>query len=93
MVQWATPPDRADLTPLADACTEAAGGSYRIEIETLPDDVGLRRIEILDRLRARDGSIDLVGVDTSLTTELAEADLLAPLPEEVLSSLVGTERV
>ncbi|WP_156794079.1 extracellular solute-binding protein [Aeromicrobium marinum] len=92
VVQWATPPDRADLTPLADACTEAAGGSYRIEIETLPDDVGLRRIEILDRLRARDGSIDLVGVDTSLTTELAEADLLAPLPEEVLSSLDGSTR-
>lgn len=82
VLTWLTPPDRADLTAIARVCSEQSDGAYRIEVETLAADIEVRRTELIDRLRARDDSIDIVGLDTSTTPELAASGLLRPIPAE-----------
>lgn len=76
---WVTPPDRANLTLLAADCADEADGAYRIEVAELPTDVDERRVEVLRRLRGGD-PIDILGVDTALTGELAGSGLLSPIP-------------
>lgn len=62
----------------AQACTDAAGGRYRIVLEELPRSSDQQREQLVRRLAARDGTVDVVGLDVIWTAEFAEAGWLRP---------------
>lgn len=80
---WWSGPDRADLDVLAASCTTAADGRYRIEVRELPADAEERHAEVVRRLLAQDDSIDLLSIDMAWSAELAAAQVLAPVPEDL----------
>jgi multiple sugar transport system substrate-binding protein len=85
---WYVGPDRADTTSLAESCTTASGGDYRIRTKALPADVDARHAMLVRRLIAKDTSIDLLSLDSAFTAEFSAARYLAPVPEE-LTPLLG----
>lgn len=62
----------------AQACTDAAGGRYRIVLEELPRSSDQQREQLVRRLAARDRTVDVVGLDVIWTAEFAEAGWLRP---------------
>ncbi|REK70910.1 extracellular solute-binding protein [Aeromicrobium endophyticum] len=87
VITWQVGPDRVDAEALAQTCNDQAGGDYRIEVEQLPTDVSERHALLTRRLLAHDDSIDLMSLDSALTTEFAEAGFLAPIPAAQASAL------
>jgi multiple sugar transport system substrate-binding protein len=83
VLRWFVGPERADVEALAQSCSDASGGAYEIEVDRLPDDVEDRHADLLRRLLARDDSIDLFSMDTAWSAELAAAQVLAPVPEDL----------
>ena len=67
----------------AEACTEAAGGRYRIEQHTLPKNADDQRLQLARRLTGNDRSLDLMTLDVVWTAEFAEAGWALPLPDDV----------
>lgn len=63
-------------------CSAAAEGRYRIELVDLPADADQQREQLVRRLAAGDGDIDLIGMDTIWTAEFAQARWLLPWPED-----------
>lgn len=90
VLRWYVAPDQANLRGLAEACSQASEGRYRLRVVLLPARVDDRRTALLRRLLARDDSADLVGVDTSLTAEVAAAGVLAPVPRDQAKAVVET---
>lgn len=86
---WWTLPDRVGATALARDCTDVASG-YRIDVRQLPASLADRRAELIRRLSAHDQDVDILSLDSALTTEMASAGYLAPLPSRlsVTSGLV-----
>ena len=62
----------------AQSCTDAAGGRYRIAVESLPRSSDDQREQLVRRLAARDRTVDLIGLDVIWTAEFAEAGWLRP---------------
>ena len=62
----------------AQACTDAAGGRYRIVLEELPRSSDQQREQLVRRLAARDRTVDVVGMDVIWTAEFAGAGWLRP---------------
>lgn len=79
-LHWYVGPDRVDPAGLARTCTEQAAGRYRIEVETLPTELADRHDLLVRRMLARDDTIDLLSLDSSLTAEFAAAGFLVPVP-------------
>jgi multiple sugar transport system substrate-binding protein len=79
---WYTNPDNGGQEALADKCTEAADGQYRIEISELPADADSQREQLVRRLAANDSSIDLMSLDVVFVPEFAEAGFLRPFTDE-----------
>jgi multiple sugar transport system substrate-binding protein len=77
---WAVGPDRLDAAALASTCTDQSEGRYSIDVEQLPSDLQARHDLLVRRVLAGDDSIDLLSLDSALTTELAAADRLAQPP-------------
>lgn len=88
VLHWYAGPDRADVQALASACTDKAGGQYSIEVEPLPDDQDRRRTVLLQRLLGDDTSMDLISLDDAFTAEFADAQVLAPVPDELAEKTV-----
>ena len=82
-LRWYVGPDRADVTELAQRCSAASQGAYTISVVHLPADVDERHATVVRRLAAHDPDIDLLSVDASFTAELAAAQYLAPIPEDL----------
>jgi len=80
---WYTNPDNGGQARIAQQCTEAAEGRYRIEVSVLPRDASSQREQLARRLAARDRSIDLMSLDPPFIPELAEPGFLAPMPDDV----------
>lgn len=80
---WYINPDAGGQQRIAQECTEAADGEYRIEISTLPRDANAQREQLARRLAARDGSIDLMSLDPPFIPEFANAGFLAEVPDDV----------
>ncbi|WP_162891289.1 extracellular solute-binding protein [Aeromicrobium sp. A1-2] len=80
---WYVGPDRVGAGALAQACTTAAGGAYKIQLEQMPADVDARHAMLVRRLTAKDTSIDLLSLDSAFTAEFSAARFLAPVPEEL----------
>ncbi|HJR89124.1 MAG TPA: extracellular solute-binding protein [Aeromicrobium sp.] len=83
---WWTLPDRVGEEALARQCSDVGGG-YRIEVHVLPALLKDRRADLVRRLSAGDDDIDILTLDSALTSEFAAAKFLAPLPKALSSDL------
>ncbi|MEX5293719.1 extracellular solute-binding protein [Kocuria sp. CPCC 205268] len=79
---WYINPDAGGQEALAQECTEAADGRYRIETSLLPRDAASQREQLARRLAAGDSSMDIMSIDPPFIPELAQAGFLAPVPAE-----------
>jgi len=73
---WYINPDNGGQDRLAQQCTQASGGKYRITTSVLPNDATAQREQLVRRLAARDGSIDLMSLDPVFVAEFASAGFL-----------------
>lgn len=80
---WYINPDSGGQAEIAKRCTDAADGRYRIETAQLPREASEQRQQLIRRLAANDSSIDLMSLDPPYIPEFAEAEFLAPVPDEV----------
>lgn len=75
-LNWYINPDNGGQAALAETCTEAAGGKYRIDTAPLPNDADGQREQLVRRLAANDSSIDLMSLDVAFLAEFAHAGFL-----------------
>ena len=80
-LRWYVNPDNGGQARLAARCSAAAGARYSIETLPLPADASQQREQLVRRLAARDGSIDLMSVDVPFVPELATAGFLRPFTQ------------
>jgi multiple sugar transport system substrate-binding protein len=80
---WYINPDSGGQFELAQRCTEAAEGRYRIRTAQLPRESSEQRQQLVRRLAANDASIDLMSLDPPYVPEFSEAGFLAPVPDDV----------
>lgn len=83
VITWYINPDNGGQAELAEVCTGDADGAYTIVTAILPSDADAQREQLIRRLAAEDASVDLMSVDPVFIPEFAEADFLAPVPEEL----------
>ena len=81
-LNWYTNPDNGGQETLAEKCTEASDGAYRIEINELPADADSQREQLVRRLAANDSSIDLMSLDVVFVPEFAAAGFLRPFTDD-----------
>ncbi len=79
-LNWYAAPERFDADVVAKSCSTS---DYRIVVKELPTDVDDRHESLVRRLVAKDTSIDLLSLDSAFTAEFAEAQFLAPVPEDL----------
>jgi multiple sugar transport system substrate-binding protein len=80
---WYINPDDGGQEAIAQKCTAAADGRYRIQTSLLPNDAASQREQLARRLAAGDTSLDIMSLDPPFIPELAEPGFLAPVPEDV----------
>lgn len=81
-LHWYTAPQNGgSFAAAAKACTEAAQGKYRVVVEPLPADATQQREQLVRRLAASDGDIDLLSMDVIWTAEFGEAGWIKPWPK------------
>ncbi|MGJ9421207.1 extracellular solute-binding protein [Aeromicrobium sp. CF3.5] len=78
VIDWWVAPDRIDAVGLAVDCQAVSGGPD-VRVRELPQDIDDRHTELVRRLSADNGSVDLVSLDTELVPEITRAGFLAPL--------------
>ena len=83
LLTWYINPDSGGQAAIAESCTEAAEGEYRIETAQLPRESAGQREQLVRRLAANDSSIDIMSLDPPFIPEFAEAGFLAEIPEDV----------
>ncbi len=88
---WYTNPDNGGQATLAEECTEAADGAYRIETQILPNEADAQREQLVRRLAAGDSSVDLMSLDPPFVAEFANAGYLLAItdPEDVAALTDG----
>lgn len=79
---WYTNPDNGGQRTLAEECTEASDGAYRIETQILPNEADAQREQLVRRLAAQDSSVDLMSLDPPFVAEFANAGYLLPITDE-----------
>ena len=80
---WYTNPDSGGQVEIASRCTEAAEGRYEIKVTVLPRESSEQRQQLVRRLAAEDSSIDMMSLDPPYIPEFAQAEFLAPVPDDV----------
>jgi multiple sugar transport system substrate-binding protein len=83
VLNWYINPDSGGQAAIAERCSGESNGAYRIETSQLPRDSPAQREQLIRRLAAEDRSIDLMSLDVVFPPEFAQADFLAPVPEDV----------
>ncbi len=78
VLDWWVVPDRIDAAGIAADCQAVTGGP-EVRVRELPLDIDQRHTELVRRLSADNGSVDLLSLDTELVPEMARAGFLAPL--------------
>jgi len=89
VLNWYTNPDNGSQVELAQRCTDAAGGRYRITAELLPNDATAQREQLVRRLAAQDSSIDLMSLDPPFVPEFAVAGFLHPFSSAEAAELTN----
>lgn len=78
-VNWYNfPDDSGALASAADNCSRASGGRYRIAYNKLPRGADGQRQQLVRRLAAEDGTLDILGLDVTWAAEFAEAKWILP---------------
>jgi multiple sugar transport system substrate-binding protein len=77
---WYINPDNGSQATLAQECTAASNGAYKIKTSILPNDASLQRQQLVTRLAAKDSSIDMMSLDPVFIAEFSEAGFLNPVP-------------
>jgi multiple sugar transport system substrate-binding protein len=89
-LHWYINPDNGGQARLAQKCTAASKGRYRIDVSVLPKDATQQREQLVRRLAARDSSIDLMSLDLPFVPEFAEAGFLRSFtPDEAKEFTAG----
>ncbi|NAZ74873.1 extracellular solute-binding protein [Kineococcus sp. T13] len=86
-LNWYINPDNGGQQTIAQACSEASGGAYTIDVSILPSDAAAQREQLMRRLAGNDASIDLMSLDPVFVPETAEAGFLAPIPADLQAEL------
>jgi multiple sugar transport system substrate-binding protein len=81
---WYINPDSGGQAAIAKTCST---DQYTISTQVLPQDANQQRVQLARRLEAHDTGIDLMSIDPPYTAELANAGLLAPIPEAEQATL------
>ena len=81
---WYINPDNGGQAALAESCTTAANGEYRIETQLLPSDADGQREQLVRRLAANDTGIDLMSLDVAYVAEFAAAGFLQPFTDDAV---------
>ncbi|WP_433331873.1 extracellular solute-binding protein [Spirillospora sp. CA-294931] len=79
---WYINPDNGGQQSIADSCTKAAGGKYRIKTSLLPSDATQQREQLVRRLAAKDSGLDLMSLDPVFVAEAANAGFLEPFSDQ-----------
>jgi len=87
VLNWYVPPDNGAYQKLADRCSAASGGAYRIKVSVLPTDASGQREQLVRRLAAKDSSIDMMALDPVFVPEFAEAGFLRPFTADEAPAL------
>ena len=85
-LNWYINPDNGAQATLAQECTAAAHGKYKITTTILPNDASQQRQQLVTRLSASDSSIDLMSLDPVFVSEFAEAGFLDDVPAQYQAS-------
>ena len=59
-------------------CSNASGGRYKIQLNSLPSASDAQRQQLVRRLAAKDSGFDIIGMDVNWTAEFAEAGWIRP---------------
>jgi multiple sugar transport system substrate-binding protein len=86
-LNWYINPDNGGQATLAQKCTDAADGRYRIRTNLLPNDANGQREQLVRRLAADDSSIDLMSLDPVFMPEFAAAGFLRPFTDDEAQTL------
>ncbi|MFN7150651.1 MAG: extracellular solute-binding protein [Microthrixaceae bacterium] len=78
---WYINPDNGGQATLAEQCSDASDGAYRIRTQILPNEADAQREQLVRRLAAADSSIDLMSLDPPFVAEFANAGYLEPITE------------
>src|SRR5690606_40214524 len=81
-ISWYINPDDGGQAKLAEPCSKAYGGRYRIKTSVVPNDATQQREQINRRLAAKETGIDIMSLDPVFVAEAANAGFLRPFPEE-----------
>jgi multiple sugar transport system substrate-binding protein len=76
-LNWYINPDNGGQKRLAEKCTPK-DGSFKVQIQTLPNDASQQREQLVRRLAAKDSSIDVMSLDPPFVAEFANAGFLRP---------------
>ncbi|MCD1286976.1 ABC transporter substrate-binding protein [Brevibacterium sp. CCUG 69071] len=82
---WYINPDNGGQASIAADCTAEADGAYRISTSLLPNDAPGQREQLVRRLASEDSSIDIMSLDPVYVAEMANAEYLAPVPEDYIA--------
>ncbi|WP_425552802.1 extracellular solute-binding protein [Kocuria atrinae] len=81
---WYINPDDGGQAEIAEQCSAASDGKYKIETSLLPRDASSQREQLARRLAAGDTSMDIMSLDPPFVPELAEPGFLAKPPADVV---------
>jgi multiple sugar transport system substrate-binding protein len=75
---WSFPDNSGAVQQAVNDCSAASGGRYRISYNKLPTDADGQRQQLVRRLAAKDGSMDILGLDVTWEAETAQAGWILP---------------
>src|SRR5262245_57264544 len=75
-VTWYVNPDNGGQRRLAEKCSRAADGAYRLDVQVLPTAADAQREQLVRRLAGREPSIARLGCEPVFVAEFATAGLL-----------------
>src|SRR6478752_5944540 len=88
-LNWYINPDNGSQAKLAEKCTKASNGAYKITVSVLPNSASDQREQLLRRLAANDSSMDLMSLDPVFVAEFAQADFLEPIPKDMVDDFTA----
>jgi multiple sugar transport system substrate-binding protein len=72
------PDNSGAIQQAVSSCTAQSGGKYKLEYDKLPNGADGQRQQLVRRLAAHDGALDILGLDVTWEAEFAEAGWILP---------------
>lgn len=84
VLNWYINPDNGGQAKVAANCST---DKYKIQVQVLPQSASEQRVQLARRLAAHDPEIDMMSIDPPYTAEFSNAGFLAPIPDQLQSTL------